>query len=88
MKAPAAARAKGKIVLKAIAAAEKLAVTPEEFQAEIKTMAESSGQEPGKMESGLGEGGRKYIEDYLLKAKALNFLSIRERAEQSRREKA
>ncbi|HVN67724.1 MAG TPA: trigger factor [Candidatus Sulfotelmatobacter sp.] len=74
MKKPAEARVKGKIVLQAVAAAEKLAVTPDEFQAEVKTMAGSSGQEPGKLEAGLGEGGKKYIEDYLLKAKALNFL--------------
>ena len=74
MKKPAETRAKGKIVLKAIAAAEKLAVTPDEFQAEVKTMAESTGQELAKLEAGLGEGGKKYVEDYLLKAKALNFL--------------
>jgi len=82
MRKSAEIRVKGKVVLKAVAEAEQMKITPEEVQAELKSLAESSEQKPEELEKNLGEGGRKYIEDYLLRKKALDFLaekaSIRE----------
>ena len=65
MRKSAEIRMKGKIVLKAVAAAEKIKVLPEDLQAEIKALG---------IEKGLSEGSREYIEDYLLRKKALEFL--------------
>ena len=65
MRKSAGIRIKGKIVLKAVAEAEKMEVSTEEIEAEIKSM-----QIEGKME----ESGRKYIEEYLLRRKALDLI--------------
>lgn len=62
-------RVKGKVVLKAVAEAEQLAVTPEEMQAEVKAMAESMGEEVPVVEQRLAAAGRQYINDYLLRKK-------------------
>ncbi|MGB9613151.1 MAG: hypothetical protein ACPL4K_03125, partial [Candidatus Margulisiibacteriota bacterium] len=74
MRKSAEIRAKGKVVLKAIAQAEKLKVTEEELAAEIKALAEAAGQKLEEFEKSLEEGSKKYIEDYLLRKKALDFL--------------
>ena len=74
LKKSAEIRVKGKLILKAVAAAEKLTVTPEELAAEVKTMAESYGQEAAAAERQLNEGGRAYIEEYLLRKQALDWL--------------
>ena len=74
LKNPAEIRVKGKLILKAVAAAEKLAVAPDEMAAEIKTMAEAYGQQADAAEKQLNEGGRAYIEEYLLRKKALDWL--------------
>jgi FKBP-type peptidyl-prolyl cis-trans isomerase (trigger factor) len=74
LKNPAEIRVKGKLILKAVAAAEKLTVTPDEMAAEIKTMAEAYGQQADAAEKQLNEGGRAYIEEYLLRKKALDWL--------------
>jgi len=74
MRKSAEIRAKGKIVLKAIAHAENLKVTPEEMAAEMGSLAEAAGIEVEEFEKKLDEGAKKYIEDYLLRRKALDFL--------------
>ncbi|MFH1386839.1 MAG: trigger factor [bacterium] len=63
MKKAAEIRVKGKVVLRAVAEAEKLMVSPEEIEAEIK-------QFDGKLE----ESVKKYVEEYLLRKKALDLL--------------
>jgi trigger factor len=67
-------RVKGKVVLKAVAEAEQLVVTPEELQAELKAMAAAMGEEVAAVEKRLEAAGRQYINDYLLRKKALDLL--------------
>jgi FKBP-type peptidyl-prolyl cis-trans isomerase (trigger factor) len=68
-------RVKGKVVLKAVAEAEKLTITPAELQAEIRNMAETMGEKVEVVAKRIDEGGKKYIEEYLLRAKALELLT-------------
>jgi len=75
MKKSAEIRVKGKIVLKAVADAEKIEVTPEEMQAELRLMAESVGEELEPFTQKVGEGTKEYIADYLIRRKALDFLA-------------
>lgn len=81
MKKSAEIRVKGKIVLKAVAAAEKMVITPEEMSAEVKEMAKTSEQDPQLLEKNLGENGRNFIEDYLLRRKALAFITEKAKIE-------
>ena len=74
MKKAAEIRVKGKVVLKAIAEEEKLTVTAEDLSAELAEMARASGQSAEELEKNLAENGRQYINDYLLRRKALDLL--------------
>jgi FKBP-type peptidyl-prolyl cis-trans isomerase (trigger factor) len=65
MRPAAETRAKGKVVLQAVAAAEKMMVTPEELAAEVKAL---NGPEQ------IGPDLKKYLEEYLLRQKALDFV--------------
>jgi FKBP-type peptidyl-prolyl cis-trans isomerase (trigger factor) len=67
-------RVRGKIVLRTVAEAEKMMVTDEEMESEAKSLAQASGQSVEELKKGLSEGSRKYIEDYMLRRKALEFL--------------
>ncbi len=67
-------RVKGKLVLNAVAAAEKLEVTEADMKAEIAAMAASYGEASAVAEQQLNETGRAYIKDYLLRKKSLDFL--------------
>lgn len=67
-------RVRGKVVLRAVAEAEKMKISPEELREELKSLADSSGQTLEEFEKQLGEDARKYIEEYLLRKKALDFL--------------
>jgi FKBP-type peptidyl-prolyl cis-trans isomerase (trigger factor) len=75
MKRSSEIRVKGKIILKAVAEEEKIAVTPEDLQSELKNLAGSSGAKAEDFEKSLGENGKKYIQEYLLRSKALDFLA-------------
>jgi FKBP-type peptidyl-prolyl cis-trans isomerase (trigger factor) len=73
--APAAeTRVRGKVVLKTIAETEQLAVSEEEFQAELKALAESSGEKLEELTARVGPEGRGFMTDYLLRQKALDFI--------------
>lgn len=74
LKTPASQRAKGKVVLKKIAEAEKITVTPTDLDGEIRMLAKSIGKGEEEYKNSLGEGGLHYILDYLLRRKALDFL--------------
>lgn len=74
LKKSAEIRVKGKVILKAVAEAEKLPVTPEEISAEIRALAESSGQDVAAIEQRMLKESRQYFEEYLLRKKALDFL--------------
>jgi len=66
-------RVKGKIILKAVAESEKMDISSEEMGEELKALAGAGGQTPEELEN-LDEHARKYIEDYLLRRKALDFM--------------
>ncbi len=66
-------RVMGKVVLKAVAEAEKMNVSDEEMNEELKALASAGGQAPEDL-SNLDEHARKYIVDYLLRRKALDFM--------------
>jgi len=74
MKQAAEIRVKGKVILKAIAEEEKLAVSAEDLSAELAEMAKASGQSAEELEKNLADSGRQYINDYLLRRKALDLL--------------
>jgi len=74
MRKSAEIRVKGKLVLKAVAGAEKIKIAPEEMQAEFKSLAEAAEAKPEELEKRMGESGRKYVEEYLLRKKSLEFL--------------
>lgn len=67
-------RVTGKVVLKAIAQAEKLEASKEEMDEELKLLAGAAGQPAEETGKGLDEHAKKYIEDYLLRRKALDFI--------------
>jgi len=71
---PATARAMGKVVLKEVAKQEELTVTPDEFEKEVEIIARSAGKDPKEYKKSLHEGGRMYIEDYILRRKALDLI--------------
>lgn len=74
LKKPAEIRVKGKVVLRAVASAEKMKIQEEETEKELAAMAESSERELGEIKKSLDENAKKYIEDYMLRRKALDFL--------------
>lgn len=74
MKPTAEARVRGKVVLAAVAKAEKLQISEEEYQAEIKAMAASGGEKLEELQARVGPEGRSFITDYLLRQKALNHI--------------
>jgi len=65
MRAAAETRVKGKVALQAVAAAEKMTVTDAEIAAEVKEM-----KGPEQINPDL----KKYVEEYLLRKKALEFI--------------
>jgi FKBP-type peptidyl-prolyl cis-trans isomerase (trigger factor) len=67
-------RANGKVVLLAIAKAEKMTISDEEIDGEVKILAQTSGEKFEDVKKRVKEEGRRYIEEYLLRRKALNFL--------------
>ena len=73
-KKSAEVRVRGKIVLRAIAEAEKMQNTPEELEQEFKNLAATSGQTLTELKEGIEASGQKFIEDYMLRQKALAFL--------------
>lgn len=74
LKKSAELRMRGKVVLLEIAKAEKISVNEQEIEQEVKSMAESSGQEPGDFRKKVSVGMKKYIEEYLTRQKALDFV--------------
>ena len=67
-------RVKGKIVLRAVAESEQLKVSEDEMEEELKSLATASGRKIEELKSSLEEGSKKYIEEYMLRRKALDFL--------------
>lgn len=74
MKPQALKRIQSRLVLEAVAAAEKLEATEEDFQAEVDKMAESYKLEADKVKELLGENGRKQVMEDLAVKKALDLV--------------
>ncbi|MCX5751825.1 MAG: hypothetical protein NT099_09225, partial [Candidatus Saganbacteria bacterium] len=74
MKPSATTRAKAKLALLAVADKEKLEITQEEIDHEIEHFAQDSGKTFEEMKAQMQEGALEYIEDYLKRQKALEFV--------------
>jgi len=67
-------RVKGKVVLREVAEAEKMKISGEEMTEEIKRLAAEAGKSAEELEKGLDNVARRFIEDYMLRRKALDLL--------------
>ena len=67
-------RVKGKVVLRAVADEEKIKLSEEEMKEEMQSLAKSSGEKAEDLMKRLDSGARKYIEDYMLRRKALDLV--------------
>ena len=74
VKPQAEERIKSRLVLEAVAAAEKLEATDEEFEAELKKMAEQYKMEVEKIKGMISERERKQIREDLAVQKAADFV--------------
>ena len=74
IKPQAEKRIKSRLVLEAIAAAEKIEVTDEDYENEIASMAEVYQMEPAKVKEMLGEREEKNIRQDLAVKKAAEFV--------------
>lgn len=67
-------RIKSRLVLEAVVAAENIAATEEDFENEIKRMADMYKMEADKVKEIMGENGKKQIMDDLAVSKAAEFV--------------
>lgn len=67
-------RIQSRLVLEAVVAAEKLEASEEEFEEEVKTMAESYKMEADKVKELLGENGRKQVLEDICIRKAVQLV--------------
>ncbi|MFC1511004.1 trigger factor [Candidatus Margulisiibacteriota bacterium] len=68
-------RVRGKVVLRTVAEAEKMKISAEEMETELKAIAASSGDELATLKQRMDESFKEYIEDYMLRRKALEFIA-------------
>ena len=74
VKPQALKRIQSRLVLEAVAAAEKLEATEEDFEAEAKTMGEVYQMEADKVKELLGENGKKQVMEDIRIRKAVEFV--------------
>jgi len=74
LKKSAEIRVKGKVILKAVAEAESIKVDAKEMDEELTALAAASGREPGDFKNNIDEGTREFVQDYVLRRKALDFI--------------
>ena len=74
MKPQAESRIKQRLVLEAVAEAEKMEATEEEYKEEIKKMAEAYQMEAEKIEEMIGEFEQKAIKSDICVRKAVEFV--------------
>ncbi|MDD6009837.1 MAG: trigger factor, partial [Lachnospiraceae bacterium] len=67
-------RIKSRLVLEAVAKAENLTATEEDFEAEVKEMAENYKMEAADIKTNLGEEGRKQLMEEIAVKKAVDFV--------------
>jgi len=74
MKESAVSRVKSRLLLKAVAAAEKLVATEEEIKEELQKMADQYKMELDKVKEAFGEENMKLLEEDIINNKAIKFL--------------
>ncbi|MCD7863478.1 MAG: trigger factor [Lachnospiraceae bacterium] len=74
VKPQAEQRIKSSLVLEAVAVAEQIEVTDEEYKEELERMSKEYSMEVDAIETALGEGGEKQVKDDLAINKAVQFL--------------
>lgn len=74
IKPQALKRIQSRLVLEAVAAAEKFEASDEDFEAELKTMGEAYQMEPEKVKEILGENGEKQVREDICIKKAVDFV--------------
>ncbi len=75
MKSQAQKKIQSRLVLEAVAAAEKLEASEEDFEEEVKTMAEAYQMETDKVKELLGERGKKQVLEDIRVKKAVEFVT-------------
>lgn len=75
VKPQALRRIQSRLVLEAVAAAEKITASDDEFEEEIKTMGEAYRMEPDKVKEFLGENAKKQIMEDICIRKAVAFVT-------------
>jgi len=75
VKPQAESRIKSRLVLEAVAVAENITVSDDDYKAELKTMAEAYQIDEEKIAEMVGEDGKKQIEKDILIKKALEFVA-------------
>ncbi len=88
IKPSALKRIQSRLVLEAVVAAEKIEASEEEFEEEVKTMAESYQMEADKVKELLGENGRKQVLEDICIRKAVQFVVENARETESAAEKS
>ena len=74
VKPQALKRIQSRLILEAVAAAENLTAAEEDFEEEVKTMAEIYQMEADKVKELLGENGKKQVLDDICVKKAVEFV--------------
>ena len=74
VKPQALKRIQSRLVLEAVAAAEKMEASDEDFEDEIKTMADAYQMEADKVKELLGENGAKQVREDICVKKAVEFV--------------
>lgn len=74
VKPQALKRIQSRLVLEAVVAAEKMEAGEEDFEEEVKTMAEAYQMEADKVKELLGENGRKQVMEDICIKKAVEFV--------------
>ncbi len=74
VKPQALKRIQSRLVLEAVVAAEKMEASEEEFEEEVKTMAEAYQMEADKVKELLGENGAKQVKEDICIRKAVEFV--------------
>lgn len=74
VKPQALKRIQSRLVLEAVAAAEKIEASEEDFEDEVKVMGEAYQMEPDKVKELLGENGKKQVMEDICVKKAVEFI--------------
>ena len=75
VKPQAESRIKSRLVLEAVAAAENITVSEDDYKEELKSMAEAYQIDEEKIADMVGEEGKKQIEKDIIIKKALEFVA-------------